>query len=349
MAKAKKLPSGNWRVRVFSHKDKDGKLHYESFTAPSKAEAEMLGAQYAANKKRRKRNDLTISEAIDGYIKSKTGVLSPSTIKNYMQMANMRYDAIGHLKLSDLDSETLQMFISTLSQQVSPKTVRNVYGLLSSAIGMYEPNMVFRVSFPAKKKVKAVSPSDEDVKKLYEAAGKNMKIYMGFAMIGLRRGEICALTYEDVSDGVAHVHSDMVEDPEGGWIIKETPKTSESDRYVKLPAGLLEQIGTGTGRIATCTPNTITECFGRLRDKLGLSIRFHDLRHYFASVAAVIGVPDIYAADMGGWSRNAGVMKAVYQNNIKSMSEYYADKMAGHMDGIMGYDTGEDDRLENES
>ncbi len=47
-------------------------------------------------------------------------------------------------------------------------------------------------------------------------------MYMGFAMIGLRRREICALTYEDIVDGISHVHSDMVENPEGRWIIKET-------------------------------------------------------------------------------------------------------------------------------
>ncbi|MFR1475685.1 MAG: hypothetical protein ACLSB9_08035 [Hydrogeniiclostridium mannosilyticum] len=39
MAKAKKLPSGNWNVKVFSHIE-NGKRKYESFTAESKAEAE---------------------------------------------------------------------------------------------------------------------------------------------------------------------------------------------------------------------------------------------------------------------------------------------------------------------
>ena len=336
MAKAKKLPSGNWRVRVFSHKDRDGKAHYESFTAATRAEAEMQAAEFAATRKRKKRNDLTVSEAIDGYIKAKTWFLSPSTINGYMKLQTTRYKRIEHLKLTELDNETMQTYISKLSSKVSPKTVRNAYALLSSSIGMYEPDLTFKVSFPAKKKTKPVSPSDDDVRKLYADAGPRMKIYMGFAMIGLRRGEICALEYSDIVDGVAHVHRDMVEDPEGGWIIKEIPKTSESDRYVRLPGELLGRIGTGNGRIVTCAPNAITEGFVRLRKKHNLSIRFHDLRHYFASIAAVLGVPDIYAADLGGWSRNADVMKSVYQNNIESMSDYYGRQMAEHMDKIMG-------------
>lgn len=63
MATAKKLPSGSWRVRVFSHyeysKDKEGntkkKAIYESFTSddPSrtgKREAEAMAAEFALKK-----------------------------------------------------------------------------------------------------------------------------------------------------------------------------------------------------------------------------------------------------------------------------------------------------------
>lgn len=44
MAKAKKLHSGNWRTQVFDYKDSNGKSHYKSFTAETKAESEYLAA-----------------------------------------------------------------------------------------------------------------------------------------------------------------------------------------------------------------------------------------------------------------------------------------------------------------
>ena len=91
MAKAKKLPSGSWRCRAYSHKDADGKQHYESFTAPTKAEAEMMAAEYSAGKKRRVRADLTVHEAIDGYIRAKEPVLSPSTIRGYDRMMKIDF------------------------------------------------------------------------------------------------------------------------------------------------------------------------------------------------------------------------------------------------------------------
>ena len=47
MAKAKKLPSGSWRVRVYDGKTAEGKNIYKSFTAPAKKDAEYLAAEYA--------------------------------------------------------------------------------------------------------------------------------------------------------------------------------------------------------------------------------------------------------------------------------------------------------------
>ena len=90
MANARKLPSGNWRVRVFSHRDSTGKAHYESFTASTKAEAEMQAAQFKSSNRHRKTLDLTVSEAIEGYITAKEGVLSPATVRLYRQMQRRR-------------------------------------------------------------------------------------------------------------------------------------------------------------------------------------------------------------------------------------------------------------------
>ena len=48
--KAKKLPSGNWRVRLYVGKE-DGKPKYKSFTASTKKEAEFAAAQYGQQKR----------------------------------------------------------------------------------------------------------------------------------------------------------------------------------------------------------------------------------------------------------------------------------------------------------
>lgn len=334
MAKAVKLPSGSWRCRVYSFTDADGKKHRESFTAPTKAQAEMLAAEYAANKHRRIRHDMTVAEAIDGYIKAKEAVSSPSTIRGYRQMQKTRYDSIDRKKIRALTSEDMQIFISKLvKKDLSPKTVRNVYGLLVSSVALYDDSARFKVTFPAKQKKRQESPSDDVISMLNRAASDQMKVCIALGCRSVRRGEICALKYEDINNGVAHIHADMVKDSDGNWVYKEIPKTSDSDRFVKVP-----DLGEGEGFIVKWTPDSITKRFIDLRNSLGLTIRFHDLRHYFASTAAVLQIPDIYTADLGGWQRDGKTMKAVYQNNIKSMSDYYAKKMEDHISSVLKED-----------
>ena len=94
MPTAKKLPSGSWRCQVFSHyeyeKKTDGTIKkkriYESFTSndPSKSgkkKAEAMAAEFALNKDRIERSDLTFKEALEKYIDSKRNILSPTSIR----------------------------------------------------------------------------------------------------------------------------------------------------------------------------------------------------------------------------------------------------------------------------
>ena len=84
MAKKKKgeLPSGNIRIQVFDYTDENGKKHYKSFTARTKAEAQALATEWK-NNRRELKEALTVSMACTRYIEMKRNVLSPSTIKGY--------------------------------------------------------------------------------------------------------------------------------------------------------------------------------------------------------------------------------------------------------------------------
>ena len=328
MPKAKKLPSGAWNCSVYSHTE-NGKRVYVSFTAQTKSEAELKAAEFKANKKHQRYVDITVAEALSRYVESKAGVLSPSTYREYRRAASNDYDDIKNRRIKSLTSEDLQLYVTKLTQKgLTEKSIRNNIALLRASLALFQPDINYRITLPPKRIDRPVSPSDEAVRALLENSKGNLHTAILLGIRGMRRGEICALEYEDIVDGMAHIHSDMIKGPGNKWIIKEIPKTAGSDRFVRVP-----NLGSGTGRIVTCSPGSITKQFGDLKKKLGIDFRFHDLRHYFASTAAVLQIPDIYTADMGGWSRagNAPVMKAVYQNNIKSMSDYYAAKLENHM------------------
>lgn len=67
MAKAKKLPSGNWRVQVYDSNTKK----YKSFTAKTKKEAEYKAAEYSLNShKDNSYENITLKEAYKRYIAS---------------------------------------------------------------------------------------------------------------------------------------------------------------------------------------------------------------------------------------------------------------------------------------
>lgn len=320
MEKAKKLPSGTWRIRAY---DSDGKR--VSFTGETKADVEAKAAEFIAVRKRRKTTGYTVGEAIERYITSKEAVLSPSTVRGYKRQL-VYYDDIKHIKIKYLTNEDVQTFISNLSANVSPKSVRNIYGLLRSSLSFFQPDIKYRVTLPALQKKRPVSPSEGDVRLLLDNATPQLRKCIMLGMRGLRRGEICALKYEDIIDGIAHIHADMVKDISGNWIYKEYPKTEGSDRFVKVP-----DLGDGEGFIISWTPDSVTKRFIELRNSLGLTITFHQLRHFFCSEGVLLNIPDIYLADMGGWGRGSSVMKSIYQNNIVEMSKYYQDMLEDKM------------------
>lgn len=326
--KAKKLPSGNWRVQVDAGKDPSGKRIRKSFTAETKKEAEYLAAEYLRDLQdgASDASDLTVRAAIDNYITHRDKTLSPSTIRGYRQLQRNYYAPIENYMISRITSETVQVFINTLAVDHSPKTVRNVYGLLRSAVRAVKPNKAINCTLPQKRPPQRTIPNDSDVKKLLDNCDGYLRIAILLASIGtLRRGEVCAVMYEDINGNTIHVHADMVQNDNKEWIYKPIPKTSSSDRNVTFPPQVIAEIGEGTGFIIPYNPNTVTQAFGRLKNRVGINTRFHDLRHYAASIMHAIGVPDQYIMERGGWSSDA-ILKSVYRNVLDDKQKEFTDK-----------------------
>ena len=60
-----------------------------------------------------------------------------------------------------------------------------------------------------------------------------------------------------------------------------------------------------------------------------IPFRFHDLRHYSASIMHAIGIPDQYIMARGGWKTDT-VLKAVYRNVINDEQKKFTDKINSH-------------------
>ena len=86
------------------------------------------------------------------------------------------------------------------------------------------------------------------------------------------------------------------------------------------------------GKVVNLNPKQLSTRFSNALDDLGLyHFRFHDLRHYAASVMHALGVPDQYIMERGGWSSD-GTLKRIYRNVMIDYKAKFTNKMIQHFE-----------------
>lgn len=316
--KIRQLPSGSYTVQV----QVNGRR--KSITAKSKDEVERRAMEYALT--RSDAPSLPLGVLIDNYIDCKRNVLSPSTVARYEQIRRLDFQRIMSMPADELTDERMQQEVNLMSADHSPKSVRNAFGLVSATMKMYtgkSPN----VTMPKRQVIEYSVPTTDEVMKLCEAAGDNLRTAIELAAFcGLRRGEIAGLEARDISGNVIHIRRAIVYDSKRNQVSK-SPKTYTSDRYVTAPDFVIEHLKGKNGRVCPISLNSITRRFVELRDRLGMSCRFHDLRHYYASALHAIGVRDQYIMKFGGWQSDH-VLKSIYRDTLDDFERSAAAQAA---------------------
>lgn len=321
MPKAKKLPSGNWRVRAY---DKETKK-YRSFTAETKKEAELMTLQWL-NGHKRSVSKKTVGECIDDYIASKENILSPTTISSYRVMRRNDFSEIENMKLQDITAIDIQQHINRFALDHSPKTVRNVHGLLMAALKVDIPDFNAKVTLPPKQKKIKQYPNVIDVVRAIRGTEIELPCMLAI-WEGLRMSEIRGIRRSDIKDGILTIHQ-VVVTVEGQHIAKERTKTEQSTRQLRLSPYILDLIDKQEGEyIAAFTRNSLRSRFLTIAKHNNLGdITFHDLRHLNASVMLMLGIPDKYAMERGGWS-SPNIMKSVYQHTFSDERKIVDDRI----------------------
>ena len=337
MATAKRLPSGSWRVREFSHYEiVNGvkKRKYESFTSKDKTkagkyEAERLAREWRSGRQER-RTDVSLLSAVESYISAREGAVSPSTIRAYTSYKKHHLGDIADMSVYAIDQNRLQTWVSSLSSELKPKTVKEIVNLVNSAYRNVTGQRM-TVTLPQASPKKQHTPTDKEIKDLLDSVSEDLRICILLsAFCSLRRGEICALTSKDVLKDTIRVSKTVVRDVTGDWIVKE-PKTPGSVRTIPVPDKLMEMLKDRKGKIVPFVPDQLTKKFRKAVDE---KYRFHDLRHYYASTAHYLGVPDAYIMANGGWKTDS-VMKRVYREALVDKIKEENDKIARHFEGLI--------------
>jgi integrase len=354
MAKAKRLPSGSWRIRVYTGKNAEGKKQYKSVTAPTKREAETKAARVLVNvgkeQERKKNQDKrTLDEAVGAYIDVRRNVLSPTTLCSYEGIRRRLPAPLLETTLDYVTQELLQRFIDDTAGALGPKTVRNMGTLVTAALRFVREDRTFRLRYPQPKRIEYHNAELEDVKKLiHETDGTPLGTALAIAAFtGLRRSEVAALKREDVDpvENVLHVRRAMVANAENKVIVKST-KTSSSEREIDLSPEQVRYIlehDSGGEYLVGMAPAAITNGFIRVRNKLGSTFRLHDLRSYYISALHALGLPDKYIIAQSG-HETTYVMNRVYNRATRQRVHAAMEPLTRAFDNILPKDDTPGDR-----
>lgn len=265
------------------------------------------------------------------YIQNRRNVISPATERTYNIKINQLSDEFKAKNLYDITNETVQQEINRFSLDHEPKTVKTLYGFISSVLAVNRPNLKLRIKLPQRIEKSVYEPTSEDIKRILTLAkGTEYSVAFQLGVLSCRRGEICAATIDDLSGNELRIHRSMVYN--GKWTIKETPKTDASNRILNLPESLADEIRS-QGYIYNNHPNALNKAIHRFQKQLNIpQFKFHSLRSYFASYAHSLGVSEADILSIGGWS-TPSVMKSVYR---KSMEESKRNSMNKITSGLLG-------------
>lgn len=346
MANAKRLPSGAWRVLVYGGKDSTGERHYESFTDWDKHKAELAAKEYQVHHKEISRDagNMTVEEAIDKYINSKDGVLSPSTIRGYENIKKNKLTGIRNIKLNKLKSSDAQGAINAEAKNSSAKTVKNINSLLCAVLKTNGIE-IEKSTLPQKEKYSPYVLGMDGIKLILETVKeKEMELPIALAaFMGLRRSEICALKWENINlkAETITIKEAAVSDKDGKIQIKQ-PKSYAGNRTIPMPQYLLDVLNEQKdkkGFVVKLTGDAITKRYKHILKAAGIpqECRFHDLRHANASAMLALGVPDKYAMERMGHATNS-TLKTIYQHTIDTQRELINKRVNQFFDNEMHHE-----------
>ena len=260
---------------------------------------------------------------MENYAKIK---LRPSTFKTSQGfLKNHIKPQIGSISLADLTSLDLQRFYKHLldggrvdrveakkkPKGLAPKTVRNIHQMIGSAYNLaIEQKLVSKnptqgCALP-KVEHKEMKTLTADQLSAFFREAKDSGVYELYYLdlaTGLRRGELLGLKWTDVDLDRGILKIQRAISRQNGKVVEAPLKTKNAYRTLSLSADAIDVLmqqrrKTGNSEWVfpspiggTMSPDSVLHMLQRVLKRAGLPrIRFHDLRHTFATMALQNGV-----------------------------------------------------------
>lgn len=343
MANIRKTQAGTYKATIYAGRDADGKMIRKYVTREGlrecKAAARELEEEVSAKDLSNAGNKKVINY-MGAWLDINRPLLAPTTVKLYKGYIENHFKPyFGRMKVNQVTELDIKKYIGEKLPELSATTVRKHFFTLQKifrdAIKHRSPMVGMKPPKPGD--FKPVVPTEEQfdvIHKAFKEAGIEFETAILLAgWCGLRRGEIFALKWDDINEADGYIRIDealALKEDKYVFELKE-PKSQRGIREVPAPAGLIQKltaIRQGQKKrirhqVFTINPDQFTGKYNRVMKKLGLNIRFHDLRHYHASILYKNNVPDLYAAEKLG--HDIWVLKRIYQHlglkETKSLDE----------------------------
>ena len=264
---------------------------------------------------------------------------APKTLLENRRMAAVITAELGTKELRRLRGRDLDALYDNLRKRgLSPTSVRRYHAVLSASLnqavrwGLLEHSPASQATPPSLERNEAPTPEPEKVKRLIEAGQQKdpefATLLFVAATTGCRRGELCGLKWSDIDFEVGSITvrrsvSDLpgrveVRTTKTGLIrrlaldvatiaVLETQKEFATQRCSAVGVALHEDayVWSQTANYTEpLRPARITTQFTELRSEVGMGrMRFHDLRHFAATVMLAGGVDVRTVAGRLGHSR----------------------------------------------
>lgn len=317
---------------------------------------------------------MTVGEWLDIWQQDYLGSVKPRTLDSYRTTVETYLKpAFGAVKLDALATHVIQRFYNSLQkgqgprQPLSPKTIRNVHGVLHKALqqavelGYLRSNPATACKLPRVEKTEIKPLDSEAIEKFLEAAKGHPyeSVYIVTLFTGMREGEVLGLTWDcvDFDKGTITINKQLQKErrgtgayhlvsPKNGKGRKITPaqtvmdilraqrqKQSDWKRFVgeaweDSDFVFTDQMG------HHLSAQTVYLHFKKLAAKAGYpNARFHDLRHSYA-VAALQSGDDIKTVQENLGHHTAAFTLDVYGHVTEQMKQDSANRMEQYIKRI---------------
>ena len=319
---------------------------------------------------------MTVEEWMDVWSKQYLGGVKESTVAAYNATIRTHIKpGIGAIRLDALDTHLVQSFYNALREPtkdrdaVSPKTVKNVHGILHKALQQAVANGYIRFNptnsciLPRIEK-KELQPLDEAETKLFLDAVKGHRFELLFTFTlfsGLREGEALGLTWDrvDFMRGTILISKQLQKEKKAGGEFRLVSLKNDKPRRITPAPWVMqllrdrklqqyehrEKAGAAwsnpmnlvfTNELGgNLIPQTVVRHFKEIVTSIGRpDARFHDLRHSYA-VASLRSGDDIKTVQGNLGHATAAFTLDVYGHVTNQMQEASAVRMEAYIKGIL--------------